>query len=734
MAQGPDPFNHLDALERALNGFAGRVSRLWILYLLFAAVLLIRALTVNHRELLFDEPLKLGIEPLTHPITIEQPLYWFFALGPIMFVLVHFFLMVQVWLLSHTAAAYNEIINKIAVSDRERELIRLRLTDSLLAQILVGATRERWLDWLLRAIAWITLALLPIGIIVVFQFKFLPYHDHGATWTHRLLLFAGLAIVFVLFPLVFDAGRVFSSKKVTWQAARVAACVSFGAVSLSLAFPGERHLDLLKNLLRQGNSPFCETILNVNDRLEVTSLAHKEGTANFQGRDLSCGKFDESDFSGFQFTRARMRGASFANAELHDADFNEALLQGGFFSGANLELAILTKADLNDAQFIGAVLKDARLAGATLSGAILSGAKLEGAILSEAKLDRAYLDETRLERARLAEVNLKGAQLLMAQLEGANLSGANLPGAELGSANLNNAVLNDADLQKADLFEAGLLGAKLINAKLQRAHLLGADLERADLHGAKLQGANLSLAKFQGADLSGAKLQGADLSLAKLRGADLSGADLTGARLQDADLSDAQLHGVKLQAAKLQGAILSGADLTGAQLQGADLSEAKLQRATLSNSKLELARIFDAQLWSAKGANCSEAYVKGPKFEAPTRQRAPAIVARVRATDERESANWRHCEESSKRVAETQYRQQLADLLREIVCDATADGREIADAIVRNDISDDPDRRDFSSRLAYGLLGSDGKPCAADLSDETQKLLLKYAPPTTPVP
>jgi uncharacterized protein YjbI with pentapeptide repeats len=708
----------------------------------FAIILLLRAVTASRRQLLFDEPLELRIMGDAIKLPIDQPFHWFFLLGPIVFVPFHFFLMAQVWLLSHRAAAYNEIINNTGDSDRDRELMRLRLKDALSAQILVGATRERRLDWLLRAIAEITLALLPIGLILAFQIKFLPYHDGWATLAHRVLLFAELAIVFVLIPLIFDAGWVFSSKKVIWQAARGAVFVSFVAVSLLLAFPGERHLDLLKNLLGKGNSHFCETILNVNDRLEVfltdkdreVFLAHKKGPPNFEGRDLSCGKF-EGNFSGFQFPRAWMRGARFADAKLNGADFFEAQLPGADLRGADLsgaklrganlneahlERAILHEANLDDAQLIRTVLWNARLAGATLLRAILSEAELDGAILREegfkdailreAKLGSAYLDGTQLKRVGLADMNLEGANLLMARLEDADLSRANLRDADLRRANLNNAVLNDADLQGADLFEAELARAKLRNAKLQRARLLGADLQHADLDGAKLPGADLSLAKLQDAHLSGADLTGADLSRAQLQRADLRGADLTGAQLRGADLRGADLRGAQLQGADLRGADLRGAQLQGADLRGADLSKANLSHANLSNSELELAWIFGAQLSGAIGANCSKAYVKGPKFE-----------ARVRA-------NRSNCEDNSKKVVETVYRQQHAGLIRDIVCNATADRREITHAMVRIWISDDPERPDFSNLLANGLLG-----CPADLSDEDHERLRKYAPTPPPV-
>jgi len=136
---------------------------------------------------------------------------------------------------------------------------------------------------------------------------------------------------------------------------------------------------------------------------------------------------------------------------------------------------------------------------------------------------------------------------------------------------------------------------------------------------------------------------------------------------------------------------------------GADLSEANLQRASFSNkSELKLARIFDPQRWGAKGAICSKAYVKSPKLRTPTGKKAPS--------DPKESANCGQCEASSAlrglRSAST-----VSSLPIYIVGNATADQREIADAVVRNWILNDPNSRDFSSRLAHGLLG-----CMKDLS------------------
>jgi uncharacterized protein YjbI with pentapeptide repeats len=677
MTEKPDPFD-VAALERSLNDSATRVSTIWVSYLIFALYLLIATGTTTHRQLLLNEPLKLPA------LNIDLPLFWFFVLAPILFVLLHLYVLLQVLLLGRTARAYNETVDSVIGSAPENALVRQRLANTLFAQIFAGSPRERegWLGWVLRAMAWTTLALAPIVIILAFQFVFLPYHSHLATWTHRLLLVFELGVAFLLWPLVLDARREFNwqelrrrvertaavpvrllstkdQRRQEWhrlrlQAVPVAACISFVAISLSLAsFPGEPHLNLFT-----GNSLFavqCDRWISQNfDRLvlprvdvvddekldKIERLTATKGQRPFQGErtrsfrdhDLTCGTFTFADFRRTDFAGVRMSGAIFANAELQGAD--------------------------------------------------------------------------------LSYSHLDGADLSWSQLQGANL------------------------------------------------------------YGSQLQGANLYWSQLHGADLSWSQLQGANLSYAQLQGASLSHSQLHGV-----DLREAQLQGASLFDAQLQ-----GANLSYAQLQGVDLGEAQLQAADFSGSKLKLALISDAYLWRARNADCSDARVIAPKFDAafvpkrelilrpiPTaepeaieiekliayvvslvsnravgRRLREGLVAAIQKDDLAAiDTNWRDCAANSEKVAVSKYLQQHADFLGVLVCN---ERREIADGIITHwtmpltgvrlhgVLGGENEVLHYFSRLASGLLGLDGKECAAtkDLSDETKARLRRFA--STPIP
>jgi len=156
MTEKPDPFD-VAALERSLNDSATRVSTIWVSYLLFALYLLIATGTATHRQLFLEEPLNLPA------LNIDMPLFWFFVLAPILFVLLHLYVLLQVLLLGRTAEAFNKTLNTTVGPPVENALMRQRLVNTLFAQIFAGSPRERegLLGGVLKAMMGITLAFAP---------------------------------------------------------------------------------------------------------------------------------------------------------------------------------------------------------------------------------------------------------------------------------------------------------------------------------------------------------------------------------------------------------------------------------------------------------------------------------------------------------------------------------------------------------------------------------------------
>src|SRR6266480_3818285 len=103
MADKLDPFD-VGALERSVNDSAGRVSAIWLSFVAFSAYLAAAASTISHRQIFLEEPIKLPT------INIDLPLVASAILLPLLFVIYHVFLLLQVVLLARTADAYNVAI------------------------------------------------------------------------------------------------------------------------------------------------------------------------------------------------------------------------------------------------------------------------------------------------------------------------------------------------------------------------------------------------------------------------------------------------------------------------------------------------------------------------------------------------------------------------------------------------------------------------------------------------
>src|SRR4051794_21554906 len=112
-----DPFD-VEALEKSLNDSATRVSTIWVSFLIFALYLLTAAETITPRQLFLADPVKLPV------LNIELPLWGFFFLAPILFVIFHVYLLLQLLLLGRTAGAYNNALDRAVRSPPSNAAMR----------------------------------------------------------------------------------------------------------------------------------------------------------------------------------------------------------------------------------------------------------------------------------------------------------------------------------------------------------------------------------------------------------------------------------------------------------------------------------------------------------------------------------------------------------------------------------------------------------------------------------
>ena len=573
----------LKVLRKAVEDASTVGVGLWISYLFVLFYLLVAAGSVTHKDLFFETGVKLPF------LSVDLPLKGFFALGPVLFLIVHAYVLLHFGMLSGKVRAFDRALrDQIGDTSRPdapsiRAELRRQLPSNIFVQFLAGPgeIRNSSMGAMLWLIAIISLVIGPVCLLVFFELQFLPYHSEALTWWQRVAVGLDLVLMWMFWPRIALLDGV--AEDLGSASQRMIRCqrrltrlsmwgLSVGATLLLLlfaTFPGEAIDEAVwqpKGVLPRGfgKSTAAEALPWRQEwsfkpaGIWVTHIPGAVRTLLVEGEVSPASRVPESLWSN-------------------------RLVLPSLDIVVHLKLDSETKLDFLPETIS---LRNRNLDGAVLIGAVLRKADFTGAKLRDARLDGAKLQKAKFECADWFE---QGRTPICAELQGAWLYGAQLQGASLDGAQLQGALLNYAKLQDASLDSAELQGASLFSAQLQGA----------SLNYAQLQGASLNYAQLQGASLYNAQLQGASLNYAQLQGALLDDAQLQGALLDDAQLQGALLDGAELQGASLDDAQLQGASLDGAQLQGASLDDAQLQGASLKSVFIWRANAVNADATNA---------------------------------------------------------------------------------------------------------------------------------------
>jgi hypothetical protein len=488
----------LDALRTAVVDAAGVGYGLWFSYLFALLYFAIAAGAVTHRDLLLESPVKLPF------LNVELPLKAFFLLGPLVFLVVHAYVLLHFLLLAGKVGAFQAELQKQIPEDEKRAHLRRQLPSNIFVQFLAGPreVREGIVGFLLKSVAWVSLVAGPILLLVLFQLRFLPYHNPPITWWQRTAVLLDLILLWLLWPPI-ARGEI---ALLAWNdlgRARVAAWLPVSLLPLLLVFtiatfPGEwledalpemRLIPTIWEVWRFGKSDWATP----HELLVAGNVDYVTGrTQSLWSNVLVVPNFDIGNrlkvdienrlsiLSEAVVLRGRnLEGAVLAGAHLRKADFTGARLAGANFF----------RADLREAKFecdrIGKEENCVQLQGASLDGAQLRGTRLfrselQGVSLRYTELQGATLDDARLQFASLEGAQLEGASLDGAQLQGASFKGAQLQGASFDEAKLQGALLADVFVWKTKTPAKEYLEGALIERPRPRPKYRGLDCTRVE--------------------------------------------------------------------------------------------------------------------------------------------------------------------------------------------------------------------------------------------------------------
>ena len=508
--EGETPVNPYSLLE-AVNRSSDTAHTAWLIFLAVMAYLMIAVAGVSHKDLLLEKAVQLPI------LGVPIPQVQFFQFAPVFLLLFHLGLIAQLVLLARKTLEFDISVRQLEPTSRRTHPLRLELHNFFFVQGVAGPHRSAVMSFFLHSMSWLTLAILPVVLLLFIQLSFLPYHDPVITWTHRITLLLDIGVLTLIGVFLTRAETNFfqafwrTSIKHPFSFVITSAVLTFVAFfSFVVAtIPGET-LDVSvrkffqmdeRNKGRDGSGDYLQgftvpflwgstdgtlfgffhrnLIVTDIDLVVDRDVTPGERSISLRGRDLRYAQLDRSDLHQADMTGVNLDGASLigtdlSNVRLNCQDENELLVGDG--------QAKAKCSSARDADFTGAKLAGAQMTGIDVSGAKLENANLEGAVLKFAIMEGTNFWNANLRKADLtAGVQGQGANFLVARMEGADLNGAQLQFADFSNAQLQAASFMHAHLQGAVLRDADLSASTLVRARLHGADMTGADLTGADM-------------------------------------------------------------------------------------------------------------------------------------------------------------------------------------------------------------------------------------------------------------
>jgi len=203
----------LDAVRKTVEDAASVSTGIWLSYIFVLFYIGIAAGAVTHKDLLLESPVKL---PFLSDVPL--PLIAFFFLAPIVFIVSHAYTLVYFVMLAAKVGVYDaELRAQLGDAPEMRDAFRRQLPSNVFVQFLAGPEdiREGLLGLLLKAVAWVSLVIGPVLLLLLIQVRFLPYHLEWLTWVHRLAILADVVLLWLLWPAVLH-----SRSRLLWRLER----------------------------------------------------------------------------------------------------------------------------------------------------------------------------------------------------------------------------------------------------------------------------------------------------------------------------------------------------------------------------------------------------------------------------------------------------------------------------------------------------------------------------------
>ena len=169
----------LDSLRTATDLSARHAQAGYVTFILYGVYLTITAASTTDEQLLRQSAVTLPL------LNVGLPILWFYVVAPLLFLPMHFNLMIELYVLSRRAYAFELELQALVPGDQNYQ--RGLLYPSVLTYGLVEAPYGRLVHLILRLIVFLTVAVFPLVVLIWLQLRCLPYHSHAVLQVHKSL-------------------------------------------------------------------------------------------------------------------------------------------------------------------------------------------------------------------------------------------------------------------------------------------------------------------------------------------------------------------------------------------------------------------------------------------------------------------------------------------------------------------------------------------------------------------
>jgi hypothetical protein len=204
-----DQIEQAGALLEVVNESARHVRNFYITFLLVALYILLIVWSTT------DEML-LRISPITLPILkLQVPIKGFYAIVPPLFLLLHFNLLLQLYLLAKKLSHFNQQLDRLPTEDSQQHF-QIRLFAFPFVQLISANHSSRWAKGILNLMVWLLIIILPPVVLIQLQLGFLPFHDSPILWGQRIAVALDLLLLFCFFSIIRKQGGQLWVRCVQW--------------------------------------------------------------------------------------------------------------------------------------------------------------------------------------------------------------------------------------------------------------------------------------------------------------------------------------------------------------------------------------------------------------------------------------------------------------------------------------------------------------------------------------